>query len=226
MMQLKQNFAVKIGRDLKMYNSLLSFGDIIELKIEIDPKRLLRDVKDNKWYRYNPSKSSERYGMSITTLDGETGQTPDLDSIYEYNRINGTSYDESSFKTFTKTYYDSIDLQYAIEPFKESIARTHLLKLPAGGYFPPHRDIAIIDKNIDRQAHFRLVVPIQNCNPSDMYFMFEDKPVYFNHGSMYFMNTNKSHNVFSYINDSIMLIMNVECNKQSLSKVVETMRWK
>ena len=82
------------------YNNLLTFGDVIELRLNCNVSKLLYNTKQYEWKRYNPRKDIPRYGLSVTSLDGSLNGI-DLDSIAEYNKENGTSYNESSFKTFT-----------------------------------------------------------------------------------------------------------------------------
>ena len=191
------------------YNSLLSFGDLIPLKIRCDVKKLFNEVKDFKYLQYNPRKDIKRYGLSITSLDGNIDGI-DLDSIKEYNQENNTQYDELSFKAFTKVYYESNEIQKIVEPFLGHIGRSHILHLPEGGYFPPHRDLPVY---VEQQNSLRILVPLKSCNPPDMYFMYEDKPLHFEHGRAYFLNTNKSHNLFAYKN-SYMIVLNIEANEE------------
>ena len=53
-----------------MYNNLLSFGDIIELNIDCNVKKLLDNISKFEWLKYNPRKDINRYGLSVTSLDG------------------------------------------------------------------------------------------------------------------------------------------------------------
>ena len=48
-----------------------------------------------------------------------------------------------------------------------------------------------------------------------MYFMYEDKPLNFEHGRAYFLNTNKVHSLFSF-NDSYFIVLNIKNNEDSL----------
>ena len=76
-----------------MYNNLLTFGDIIELDLSCDTSQLINNISKYEWLKYNPRKDINRYGLSVTSLDGKlTGI--DLDSISEYNKENNTSYNE------------------------------------------------------------------------------------------------------------------------------------
>ena len=63
-----------------MYNNLLTFGDIIELDLSCDTSQLINNISKYEWLKYNPRKDINRYGLSVTSLDGKlTGI--DLDSI-------------------------------------------------------------------------------------------------------------------------------------------------
>ena len=191
------------------YNSLLSFGDLIPLKLKCDVKKLFDETEEFVYLKYNPRKDIERYGLSITSLDGSLNGI-DLDSIKEYNKENNTEYDELSFNKFTKVYHTSSEIQKIVEPFKNHIGRSHILSLQEGGYFPPHRDLPVY---VEQQNSLRILVPLKGCNPPDMYFMYEDKPLHFEHGRAYFLNTNKSHNLFSF-KDSYMLVLNIKTSEE------------
>ena len=204
-----------------MYNNLLSFGDVIELRLQCNVSKLLDNIKPFDWKQYNPRKQINRYGLSVTSLDGSMNGI-DLDSIAEYNKENNTSYNEASFQTFTEVYHKCDETKKLVEPFKPWLWRTHFLNFRRGGYFPPHRDM----RKIDEQESFRILVPLKCCNPPSLYFMYEDKPLHFSMGSAYFVNTNKMHSIFSFEDMAYMLVMNVQCTDDSLKKVGELMRWK
>ena len=191
------------------YNSLLSFGDLIPLKLKCDVKKLFDETEEFVYLKYNPRKDIERYGLSITSLDGSLNGI-DLDSIKEYNKENNTEYDELSFNKFTKVYHTSSEIQKIVEPFKNHIGRSHILSLQEGGYFPPHRDLPVY---VEQQNSLRILVPLKGCNPPDMYFMYEDKPLHFEHGRAYFLNTNKSHNLFAF-KDSYMIVLNIKTSEE------------
>ena len=204
-----------------MYNELLSFGDVIELKLKCNVLKLFDNIKTFEWTQYNPRKKVNRYGLSVTSLNGYMDGV-DLDSIHEYNKENNTSYNESSFKTFTEVYHKCDETKKLVEPFRPWLWRTHFLNFRKGGYFPPHRDI----REIGKQESFRILVPLKFCNPPDLYFMFEEKPLHFNMGSAYFVNTNKMHTIFSFEDAACMMVMNVQCTNDSIKKVGELMKWK
>ena len=204
-----------------MYNNLLTYGDFIQLKNSCNSKELLEEIKDFVWYKYNPRKNVERYGLSVTSEDGKlTGK--DLDSLYEYSKEMGKIYDEDDFTTFTDVYYKSKQVQKLVDPFKPWLCRTHFLNFRKGGYFPPHID----NRGKHGKQFIRLLVPIRKCNPSFLYFMYEDKLLNFSRGYTYFLNTNKKHAIFSFSDDSTMLVMNIKCCQEAIDKIHELMLWK
>ena len=192
------------------YNSLLSYGDVIPLKITCDADVLFDEIKSYSFGQYNPRKNINRKALSITSLDGSINGI-DLDSINDYNIENNTKYDEMSFNQFTKVYKDSLEIQKVVEPFKEYIGRSHILYLPPGGYFPPHRDVATFR---EIQHNFRVLVPLRNCNPPNLYFMYENQALNFEQGRAYFVNTNKVHSLFSY-SESYMIVLNIMSNQNT-----------
>ena len=204
-----------------MYNDLLSYGDFIQLNNSCNSKELLEEIKDFAWLKYNPRKNVERYGLSITSEDGKlTGK--DLDSLYELSKETGREYDEDSFTTLTDVYHKSKQIQKLVDPFKPWLCRTHLLNFRKGGYFPPHID----NRGFQGKQFIRLLVPIRKCNASFLYFMYEEKLLNFNRGYTYFLNTNKKHAIFSFSDDSTMLVMNLECCKESIEQIQRHMLWR
>ena len=202
----------------ELFNTLTAYGDQIRLNEWEDPRITLNELKkfDDKWSAYNPRKNINRWGLSITNLDGTLGSGPDLDSLYEYNKENNTNISESSFTVPTPVY--DVVAHYC-DPFKEWLFRSHILKLGPGGFFPNHID------NYGTQINsFRLLVPLQVCNPLEGgYFIYQyNNVLYWNYGSLYFLNTCKEHTIFNANNflDHIVLIMNVKLTEESVSTVL------
>ncbi len=203
------------------YNNLLSFGDVIELRLNCNASKCLDNIRKFEWKQYNPRKNINRYGLSVTSSDG-TMNGIDLDSLAEYNIENGTHYTEKDFTEFTEVYHKCDETKKLVEPFKPWLVRTHFLNFKRGGFFPPHRD----QRSIKEQEYMRILVPIRTCNPPGLWFMMDEKPLHFQMGTAYFVNTNKMHTIFSFEDNAYMLVMNVKCTDESIKKVGELIRWK
>jgi len=79
---------------------LHSMEDWLEMK-SFNPKNLIKEMEryQDDWKPYNVRKPNNRWGLSITSLDGELSGIPDLDSLYEYNKNNGTNITNQDIKT-------------------------------------------------------------------------------------------------------------------------------
>lgn len=195
------------------YERLLSYGNVFPLTINCDIPKLLEEIEPFPFRQYNTLKpQNPREGLSITSLNGDMNGD-DLESLKELGK-----YTEMSFRTLTSVYYASSQVRQLIDPFRNYLGRTHILKFQKGGYFPPHRDCYG-----STQHSFRVIVPLVDCNPPELYFMMENQPVYFNHGYAYFMNTNMVHSVFSFIKNSMMIVMNVEFCEETFDIVTGSM---
>lgn len=174
--------------------NLLCYEDCVELDI---PQPVgLDDLDSLGWHQYNPRKNISRFGCSITSLDGGDSGVPDLDSVLEYNRLNGTDYSEKDFRTPTRW----------AEPFRDflntwRVGRSHYLKFKPGGFFPWHRD--------GDPYTFRLIYTIKNCSPNNLVWLEDDKILNFQDRCWYYINTKKKHALFSLNEENVLAVFNV-----------------
>jgi hypothetical protein len=204
-----------------LYNYLTVYGTSYETTHKLNnPKKFVQWTEDNfEYVKYNPRKDVNRYGLSITSLDGRVNGVPDLDSLFEYNKENKTAYGEHDFKTYTPVY-DYPELAECIDPIKDHIFRSHIIRLDPGGFFPPHRDFR--GMNIDS---FRLLIPLKNMNPPSLTFIIDNQIQYWNNGSIYFADTAKMHYVFnSSFESSYMIVLNVELSQHTVNFVTNNMK--
>lgn len=195
----------------------MTYGQFIPLTIHCNPFTLLNEVNKFEFAQYNPSKpQNPRLGLSITSIDGNMNGI-DLESIPEYREKTGLQIHETSFTELTDVYYSSKEVKSIVDPFKKWLGRTHVLNIRKGGYFPPHRD----DIGDDEQVSFRVIVPLSNCNPPDLYFIHGNETLHFENGRAYFLNTNLAHSVFSFSDDCMMIVMNIICCEESINSVIK-----
>ena len=197
---------------------ITNFGDVIEFDFPEWNTLRAHDVlsKHPGWVRYQPQKPNNRYGLSVTSLDGNFSGVPDLYSLRDYNELNGTQYWEADFKARTNIVEFIPELNPFLDFFGTSLGRVHFLRLDAGGFFPPHRDNgAIVDS-----PTFRIIVPIANFGKNQMKWIQEEQVLSLQLGRTYFINTTRPHSVFSFTDNCIMLVLNVIANKDILDKLV------
>lgn len=208
-------------KDEQMYlkHKLLFLGDIVLL--QFDHLLNLKEMRDkislnkNHFKTYNPRKKGySRYGLSLTSRDGGFSGVPDLDSLYEYNRLNSTQFDEPDFRRWTPLFKGCPSLLKIMEPFHNYIGRSHILRLDKGGFFPPHRDLS--------DTAFRLFISL--CKDATEYvFLLEKKVCFFQPGRVYFINTDLSHSLFSFVDESLFIVFNIDLCKEAVSAVYQSL---
>ena len=204
-----------INSDLLLH--LSSLGDIFPLDFKLDIQKLqveLEQFKDD-WKEYNPRKPNNRYGLSIPSLDGGLSGIPDLDSLFEYNKQHNTSITEASINVKTPVNANISVIQRLLSIF-DTLGRSHFIRLNKGGFFPPHRDGKILDVTC-----FRIITLCQNCNPNQFQFIYEDKVARLEPGRPYFINTRKTHSVFSYVDDSVQCVLNIPLTENNYKAVIK-----
>lgn len=200
-----------------LYEVLTRYGLYYKLNIQLDPKVFLKEIEkfNDNWVQYNPRKNIKRYGLSLTSLDGGMSGYPDLDSLKEYNELHNLEIEETDIKTKTMAWDLVSD---CLDVFDPDIGRTHVIKQPSGGMFPPHRD------EYSREIlSYRLFIPIKNCNPPNNYFILDERILHFDYGHVYFIDTCKEHTVFTTNGESMFVVVNMGLTEKSIDTVLSNM---
>jgi hypothetical protein len=211
----------EVARD-QLVDKVLAMGDFFPLKFTINAQAIEAELQKfaGQWIQYNPSKTHiRRQGLSITSLTGAMDGVPDLHSLAEYHRQGGSLYRESDFRAFTPVYHHCKSLHPLLSHFSPDVGRSHFLRFQAGGYFPPHRDGAMLEV----PDTFRIVVPIQNVARSQAAFLLDDRRLSYLPGSAYFVNTLLPHSLFAFDDDVIFLILNVVITDRSVHQLLHSL---
>ena len=198
---------------------ICNFGDVFELDYPTwDTARIIEQLKQNpNWCRYNPRKPHiNRWGLSVTSLDGSVGCGPDLDSLREYNLENPTApLHEFSFTTLTEVGREIPESANVINTFPTgTVGRSHFLRLDAGGFFPPHRDNGIAVPG----SSMRIVVPLVDFDAKGAsVWLLDGAPLHLKAGRTYFVNTSKVHSVFSFADGCYLMVYNVRTTAQAIT---------
>ena len=189
---------------------LSALGSIVPLNLFVDKAELKSSLKEfEKHFKpYNPRKAGHaRYGLSITSKDGDFSGIPDLDSLFEYNKLHGTSFDEPDFRVQTDFFKNSNTLFSALRPFHHYMGRSHILKFNKGGFFPPHRDLS--------ENSFRLFISF--CGGvNDYAFILDENKVFFSPGQVYFVQTMLSHSLFSFVDEALFALFNIDLRREAV----------
>lgn len=197
---------------------ITNFGQVVEFDFPLWDTVRAQTILDKHpgWTRYQPHKPNNRWGLSVTSLDGGFSGEPDLYSLREWNAMHNTTYGEADFKVRTNIVEFIPELNPLLDFFGSSLGRVHFLRLDAGGFFPPHRDNgAIVDS-----PTFRILVPINNFGKNQMKWIQEEEVLPLETGRTYFINTTRPHSLFSFTDNCTMLVLNVVASREALDKLV------
>lgn len=198
---------------------IVHWGDIIKLQFPHFDHEKIKNVCDKHpgWKEYQEHKKpNNRFGLSVTSLDGGFSGKPDLYSLRDWYAETGESYHETDFQKRTNVVSFLPELDEFLNFWGPNLGRTHFLRLDKGGYFPPHRD----NGAIVLPPTFRILVPINNFGKNDMHWIHEGKQIQLELGQVYFINTSRIHSVFSFVDNCLMLVLNVHSDEHILSKMV------
>ena len=90
-------------------NDIYQFGDHFELDRSINVTKMLKELEPFKddWSQYNPRKNINRQGLCVLNDRGSVGAGPALDSLYDYNKENGTNIGETDCNIPTELFFES-----------------------------------------------------------------------------------------------------------------------
>ena len=169
-------------------------------------KKLLKEIEQFKddWKPYNPKKPNNRYGLSITSIDGGLSGIPDLTSLRDYKLQTGKEVKNIDLNVPTEVYKQSEELQTILEPFKPWLTRSHFLRMDRGGFFPDHFDVSHAGNYANDEIR---LVGFVNANQYNFKWIYDgDKIINKNNGSLWYFNASKRHSVFS-TKDGMMLLV-------------------
>lgn len=204
-----------ILQQIQLQQTLLSLGKTVALQKTVKTSDIEKSIQsfEAHFKPYNPRKKGyNRYGLSITSKDGGFSGTPDLDSLYEYNKERGTELDEGDFREPTPFFKTCAPLREMIAPFQGAVCRSHILRLNRGGFFPIHRDSVNLTP-----TYFRLIISLSFAD--HFVFLLDNERIFFEKGRMYFFNSRLAHCIFSFEDKSDFAVFNIELCEESVEAV-------
>ena len=184
-----------------------------------DAQKMLREIEPFKdyWKRYNPNRPNNRWGLSITSVDGGLSGVPDLTSLKHYEEETGIRLTNHDITTPTLVWEESEEVQKVLEPWKKWVTRCHFLRMDRGGFFPDHFDINKLDPTYDE---IRLTAFV-DVNEYDFKWIYDDKVIKKNSGSVWYFNANKRHSVFSTKDGMIIMVICLAWDAELFAKMMK-----
>tara|TARA_B100000941_G_C28282354_1_gene437172 strand:- start:62 stop:703 length:642 start_codon:yes stop_codon:yes gene_type:complete len=198
---------------------LNTMSDWIELNPGFKKDKLLEELKPfkNDWKKYNPTKINNRWGLSVTSIDGGLHGVPDLASLRDWELQTGEVVHNHDLNVPTPVWEQCPTLQQILEPWKPWLGRCHFLRMDRGSFFPEHFDINKEDYSYDEVRFVGFV----KCNEYDFKWIYDDRVIKGRPGTLWYFNGNKRHSVFSFKDDMILLVMCLKFDKDLFKKILD-----
>lgn len=196
-----------------------SMEDVMKFRYGFDHRAVMEELSKyprDSWPRYNPRKPIERYCLDLTQIPGGNDN---VSSLNEYNISHNKKYTNRDFTEPTEVYHGLPTLKMLLEPFRPWLGRSHVIRIDAGGYFPPHYDSVVAD---DDGYDVRLVFGINNVDKQSFKWLYDtdDKVLDLSTGGIWAINTSKPHSVFSFKNDAIIAVVNLRFDCLLLKEIL------
>ena len=206
--------------DMMAELQLAVLGDVIPLSVRINTGQFQQEIAqfENDWVDYLPrtDRVNNRKGLTVTTFPGLShGETP---SLAELAQRFGRKVTETEMCAPTAVYDTCESLHPILKLFPE-LGRTFLLKCNMGGYFVPHRDHPQLDRDV-----FRVLIFLKNCGRNQFDFLFDNQCLEIEEGRAYVINTRRTHRAFSFVDDSIQLVMNIPLNLNNVLTILSNLQ--
>ena len=198
---------------------LNTMSDWIELEPGFKSSKLLEELKpfEGDWKKYNPGKPNNRWGLSITSIDGGLHGIPDLTSLADWESETGEVLKNHDLNVPTPVWEQCPTLKKLLEPWKPWLGRCHFLRMDRGSFFPEHFDINKEDYSYEEVRFVGFV----NCNEYDFKWIYDDKVIKGNSGTLWYFNGNKRHSVFSMKDGIMLLVMCLKFDKDLFQKILD-----
>ncbi len=198
----------------------LSMEDLMKFRYNFDAKSAWQELQQyprDTWPRYNPRKPIERYCLDLTQVPGGNDN---VSSLKEYNDSTGKRLLNQDFTEPTEIYHNLPTIKNVLEPFRPWLGRTHIIRIDAGGYFPPHYDTVTVDYDM---YDVRLVAAIHNINNMSFKWLYntDDRVIPMTDGELWIINTGKPHSVFSFKNDAVIMVANLRFDRLLLKEILD-----
>ena len=206
------------AEDIKCELQLSALSDFEPLTFEIDYNEFRKEIAEynDKWVPYLPREgtTNNRQGLCLVGLSGDL--CTDSLSIPEARiRTNNNTLNELDFNTPTQLYNDLTCL-HDILGYWKPLGRSMLVKTNAGGWFPPHKDHPLLNRDC-----FRVIAFIGNRVDHESYEWEMNGRVWpIQQNRSYYVDTRKTHRTHSWQDDSIHLIMNIPKTWENVMKLL------
>ena len=151
---------------------------------------------------YGPDGANPSDSCGLSQLAKKYGKAPSEDSMIHPTKIK----DELESMSEVFNYFD--------------LGRTFVINLNAGGHYPPHRDQILLTR-----PTFRLIAFLGNNTSSNLRWEVEDNLMRFETNHIYYVDTRKTHRLWSSAPNSTMIVFNVFKNWKNVMRLMTKLKY-
>lgn len=177
------------------------------------------DEKDltNLWRPFQPKPDTLNDRESILLYGAQGSQPTDPCGLSQMARDSGTRPSENSMRVPTSAQSKVKCLQEVFDYF--DLGRSFLVRLNKGGHYPPHRDHMLLTR-----PTFRLIAFLGDST-GKLRWEVEGQRVYFQPNTVYYVDTRKTHSLWSSEHKSTMCVFNVIKDWKNIMKVLTMLKY-
>jgi hypothetical protein len=198
--------------------SALGTWEPLRLKIrQGEWKENERSVKD-LWRPFQPKEGILNDRESILLYGAKGSQPTDPCGLAQMARHTGIKPREDSMTYPTSAAEMFTCLHDVFDTF--DFGRTFAVRLNQGGHYPPHRDHILLTR-----PTFRLIAFLGDST-GPLKWEVEDKRVTFQPNHLYYVDTRKTHSLWSGSHKSTMVVFNVMKNWENVMKILTNLKYR
>ena len=188
---------------------------IQEAESNLDQLNKELSLFDNDWEPYLKKAwaPNNREGLVLVGLEGSS-HSENLSIPQSRIKTGNEFLLDQDFNHKTDVYHALTSLHELLEPF-DKLGRTFLVKVNAGGYFPPHKDYPLITRKTIRIVAFLS----KACDSDSFEWSQSGQKQDIIPGRAYYVDTMKTHRTHSWEDGSIHLVVNVPKTWENVLKL-------
>ena len=203
--------------DIKCELQLQALSTFEPLKFKFNLNKIKKELEkyEDDWIPYLPREgvTNDRQGLCLMGIPGDSHK--DGLSMPEARTRHQKWLIETDFSEKTQLYHD-LETLHPMLDFYQPLGRTHIVRVNAGGWFPPHKDYPHLTRKT-----FRIVAFLSQTTDFDNFEWHTDGKVWpVQPGRAYYVDTRKVHRTHAWGNNSLHLIVNVPKTWENVIKLM------
>lgn len=178
-----------------------------------------RDVKklSDWWVPFQPKEGILNDRESVLVYGPEGGKPDDPCGLAQLARIYGFKPDENSMNFPTQARDEIVCLREVFDYF--DFGRSFVVRLNSGGHYPPHRDHILLTR-----PTFRLIAFLGDST-GNLRWEVEDQLMHVEPNHVYYVDTRKTHRLWSAGAASDMLVFNVVKDWKNVMRLMTRLKY-